>query len=187
MFLVTGVALVAGAIVGLAMGGRFRFLPQRRIRAAWLVAVGFGLQYATDHLKVGRLGTPMVLAGAAALLLFAAANPHLVGIGVVAVGVAANAIVITVDDGMPVRPGAVVAAHIATRAQEPFLTYGLRHHREGPDDTIRPLGDIIPLPLFHEVVSVGDLILAFGVASTLAHLLQPAPRHALGHAAAQPT
>jgi Family of unknown function (DUF5317) len=179
MLYVTGLALLAGVGIGLASGGRFRFLAERGLRAPWLVVLGFGLQYATDHLKVGRLGTALVLGGAVSLLAFAALNPTLIGIGVVALGVAANALVIGANDGMPVRPGAVVAAHIATLAEEPLLDYGSRHHREGPGDRLRPLGDIIPIPLFREVVSFGDLILAFGVTATLAHLLRPAPRHAV--------
>ncbi len=177
MLYVTGLALVAGVVIGLAGGGRFRFLAERQMRATWLVAVGFGLQYATDHLKVAGLGSVMVLTGAVVLLAFAALNPHLIGIGVVAVGVAANALVIGANNGMPVRPDAVVAAHIATRAEEPALGYGYRHHREGPGDQLRPLGDIIPIPQFREVVSFGDLVLAFGVTATLAHLLRPPSRH----------
>jgi hypothetical protein len=178
MFYVTGLALVAGAVIGLASGGRPRFLGRHRLRASWLVLVGFGLQLATDHLNVGGLGTAMVLAGAVALLAFAVLNPTLVGIGVVAVGVAANALVIGLNDGMPVRPSSVVAAHIATREQQPTLSYGYRHHAETPSDKVRVLGDIIPLPQFREVVSFGDLILALGVAATIAHLSRPGPLHA---------
>jgi hypothetical protein len=177
MFYVTGLALVAGAVIGLAAGGRPRFLAGHRLRAWWLVLVGFGLQVATDRFPAGWWGTPMVLAGATALLVFAALNWHLVGIGVVAVGLVANAVVIGVNGGMPVRPRAVVAAHIASAALEPTIGYGPRHHREGADDRLALLSDIIPLAPFHQVVSIGDLILAVGVAATIAHLLRPKPRH----------
>jgi len=176
MFFVTALALVIGVVVGLAIGGRPRYVGRHRLRAWWLVVVGFGLQLATDHLDLGSLGTPVVLVGAASLLAFAALNPHLVGIGVVAVGVALNALVIGVNDGMPVRARAVVAAHVATAAEEPSLSYGYRHHREGPGDRLRGLGDVIPVAAFHEVVSFGDLILSAGVAATVANLLRPARR-----------
>lgn len=177
MLYVTGLALVTGAVIGLAAGGRPRFVVHHRIRAWWLVLLGFGLQVATDHLNVGGWGTAMVLVGAVALLAFAALNPGLVGIGVVAVGVAANALVIAVDNGMPVRTSAVVAAQLATAAQAPTLNYGYRHHEQRPSDRLIPLTDIIPVPPFREVVSFGDLILAVGVSATIARLLQPAPRH----------
>jgi hypothetical protein len=177
MFYVTGLALVTGVVIGLVSGGRPRNLARHRMRAWWLVLVGFGLQVATDRFDLGAWGTATVLAGAGALLLFAALNVNLVGIGVVAVGVAANALVIGVNGGMPVRPQAVVAAHIATAEEEPALGYGGRHHRETSRDQIRPLADIIPLPPFREVVSFGDLIIATGVAATIARLFRPVARH----------
>ena len=74
------------------------------------------------------------------------------------------------NGGMPVRPSAVVAAHLASPLTEPLLGYGHRHHRERPGDRLAFLADIIPIPEFHEVVSFGDLILAVGVADTAAHL-----------------
>jgi hypothetical protein len=178
MFYVTALALITGAAIGLARGGRPRNVGCHRLRAWWLVVIGFALQVAADHVDAGSLGTVAVLVGAASLLAFAALNPQLVGIGVVAIGVAANALVIGIDDGMPVRPAAVVAAHIASRADEPLLGYGFRHHREGPSDRLRLLADNIPIPPFHQVVSFGDLILAFGVAATVAHLLMPGPERA---------
>jgi hypothetical protein len=183
MFYVTGLALVAGAVIGLARGGRLRFLSRHRLRAWWLVVVGFGLQLAADRFDIGAWGTVVVVTGAVALLAFAALNPNLVGIGVVAFGVAANALVIGLDGGMPVRPAAVVAAHVASPEEEPVISYGFRHHRERPRDKLRPLADIIPIPLFKEVVSVGDLILAVGVTATVAGLFRPVPGHAVGSAA----
>jgi len=113
-----------------------------------------------------------------AQLAFAAVNPNLIGMGVVAVGVAANALVIGVNGGMPVRARAVVAAGIAAPAEVPTLDYGYRHHQESNKDKLQVLDDRIPLPLFHEVVSFGDLILAVGVTTTVAHLFHPLPRHA---------
>ncbi len=179
MLYVTALALIIGAVVGLARGGRPSNLGRHRLRAWWLVVIGIAAQVAADHVDTASLGTVAVLAGATSLLAFAALNPHLVGIGVVAVGVAANALVIGLNDGMPVRPGAVVAAHITSRADEPALGYGTRHHREGPGDQLRPLADIIPIPAFRQVVSFGDLILAMGVAATVAHLLLRGPERAV--------
>jgi hypothetical protein len=178
MFIVAGLALVVGAVAGVARGGRPGNIGRHRLRAWWLVVIGFGLQVATDRLALGSFGTVAALAGAAALLAFAALNPQVVGIGVVAVGVAANALVIGLNNGMPVRPRAVVAAHIATAAEEPALSYGYRHHRQSAADRLVALADIIPVPPVHEVVSFGDLILAAGVAAAVAHLLRLAPRHA---------
>jgi len=178
MLYATGLAVVAGLVVGLLRGGRLRWLGRHRLRAWWLVVAGFGLQLLSDHTGAGRLATAMVIGGAAALIAFTALNPTLVGMGVIAVGVGCNALVIGLNGGMPVKASAVVAAHIVPAYEEQVIDYGSRHHRLGPGDTLSDLGDIIPVPLFHEVVSFGDLILACGVASTIAHLLRRGPRHA---------
>jgi len=177
MLYVTGLALVTGAVIGWASGGRLRFIGQHRIQAWWLVVLGFGLQVAADRINIGTAGSALVVVGAAALLVFAVMNPSLIGIGVIAVGVAVNGLVIGLDNGMPVRPGAVVAAGIATPAQVPTLDYGYRHHAEGSRDELRVLDDRIPLSPVREVVSFGDLILAVGVAATVAHLFHPLPHH----------
>ncbi|HEX3426219.1 MAG TPA: DUF5317 family protein [Acidimicrobiales bacterium] len=178
MLYVTGLALVAGAVVGLAFGGRPRFIAQHRLHQWWLVVVGFGLQVVADRVHQISVGTGLVLVGSVALLAFAALNPTLVGIGVVALGVASNALVIGLNNGMPVHPPAVVAAHIAAADQLPVLNYGSRHREERPGDKLRLLDDRIPLAPFREVLSIGDLILAVGVAVTVSHLLRPRPLHA---------
>ena len=180
MLYVTGLALVAGAVIGLATGGRPRFVVQHKIRAAWLVVIGFGLQVVSGRIDHVTLATLAVLMGTVSLLAFAVLNPSLTGIGVVAVGVAANALVIGLNDGMPVHPAAVVAAGIASPAQVPALDYGTRHRQEQPSDRLQFLDDRIPLPVFHEVLSFGDLILAVGVADAVAHLLRKVPDHSRG-------
>lgn len=178
MLYVTGLALVAGVVVGLAFGGRPGFIAQHRLHQWWLVVVGFGLQAVADRVHQVTLGTALVLVGAVALLAFAGLNRRLVGIGVVAVGVASNALVIGLNDGMPVHPAAVVSAQIASPGQLPVLNYGFRHRQERPTDKLRLLDDRIPLAPFHEVLSIGDLILAVGVAVTVSHLLRRRPLHA---------
>jgi hypothetical protein len=37
------------------------------------------------------------------------------------------------------------------------------------------LGDVLPIEPFHEVISFGDLIMAFGLANVMFRLFQPAP------------
>lgn len=177
MLYVTGLALVAGAAIGFATGGRPRFIMQHKVRFGWLVVLGFGLQVVSGRIDRVTLATVAVLLGAGALLAFAALNPNLTGIGVVAVGVAANALVIGLNDGMPVHGAAVVAAGIASPAQVPSLDYGTRHRQEQPGDRLQFLDDRIPLPPFNEVLSFGDLILAVGVSDAVAHLLRKVPDH----------
>jgi hypothetical protein len=126
--------------------------------------------------RAASIGTVSLLAGYGCLLAFAALNHTLIGMGIVALGLAANALVIAANGAMPVRPSAVVAAHITDRPGLVRLNYGPLHHRESSGDRLRPLGDIIPVPRVHEVVSFGDLILAVGTADLMVHLLHPRHR-----------
>jgi hypothetical protein len=172
----TVLALVVGAALGLCSGGRIRNVAGHPIRAWWLLIGGVGLLAALGHVSAGSVGALGMLAGNCFLLAFAAMNRTLVGIGIIAVGLAANALVIGLNGGMPVRPQAVVAAHIADRQGLADVAYGNRHHREHPGDKLRWLGDIIPVREFHEVLSFGDIVLAIGVADVIAHLLHPRRR-----------
>jgi hypothetical protein len=90
---------------------------------------------------------------------------------VIAVGIALNALVITVNSGMPVRRDAIVAAGIADDRAIDDIDFGTKRHLEEPDDRLMFLGDIIPVPVLEEVLSFGDLVLAVGVADVLASLM----------------
>jgi hypothetical protein len=166
----TLLAVVAGVTIALITGGRPRNISEHQVRLWWLLFPGFGLQLIADRIALGWMGTAALVLGYGCLLAFAAANRSLVGIGVVAVGLAANALVIGVNGGMPVRGSAVVDAHIADADALSRVNYGHRHHLETPHDRLAWLGDIIPVQPLHAVVSFGDLILAFGVADLAGHL-----------------
>jgi hypothetical protein len=164
MMALTVLALVVGGLFGLCTGGRPQYLAQHRVQAWWLLLLGVSLQLAAARLDLGGPGmeNAVVVAGYVSLLVFAAFNRSLVGMGIVAVGLAANALVIGINGGMPVRPAAVAAAGV---------NYGRLHHPEGPGDRLSWLGDVIPARPLHLVVSFGDLILAVGVADVVAHAL----------------
>jgi Family of unknown function (DUF5317) len=172
----TVLALVVGAAIGHLTGGRLRHVAGHPLRAWSLLVAGFLLQAATTRLDLGLIGTVTLLAGYVCLLAFALVNRALIGVGVVVVGLAANAIVISANGGMPVRGRAVVAAHIAAGSELSGLDYGHLHHRESGGDRLRSLGDIVPVPQIHQVLSFGDLVLAVGVADVVVHLFRPRRR-----------
>jgi hypothetical protein len=169
----TVLAIVAGTAAGLLTGGRHRHVTSHPMRAWWLLVVGFAVQTGVARFGLGAVSTVVLVVGYGSLLAFAAANRTLVGIGIVAVGLAANALVIGINGGMPVRPAAVVAAHITGQQGLAHVDYGRLHHRERPGDHLSWLGDTVPVSPLHEVLSFGDLILAVGVADVIAHLLHP--------------
>lgn len=176
MFPVLAVAIVAGAIFGLATGGRVSCLARVRLRGLGLLIVGAGAQ----ALVLGRVvsvhgwAAMAVLLGAYLLLAaFAAANLGRSGMGVVLTGIALNAIPIAVNSGMPVEAGAIVRARIATAQELPLLDFGAKRHLAGSGDHLRILDDRFPEWITHHVLSFGDLVIGVGVGAVTAGLLHP--------------
>ncbi len=169
----TAVALLVGGLLGLAAGGRAAALGEVRLRWWGALAAGVALQLAAGPLHLGgRPGTLAVAASYLCLLAFALANWSLAGMPVVVVGLALNAAVVVVNGGMPVRPEAVAAVGLDPDRLE-AADLGAKRHLEGPDDRLTFLGDVVPLRPLGEVVSVGDVVLAAGVAAVLFRLLRP--------------
>jgi hypothetical protein len=171
----TTVAVIAGLVIGLAAGGRIRNLGSQRFRWWLLLPLGAVLQTVPELWEVPA-ALAMVLASYAALAAFAMANLHLVGMSVVMVGLALNVAPIVANGGMPVRAEAIVAAGISEPHDVEHLRFGAKRHLERPDDRLTFLGDVIPVPPLREVLSFGDLVLAFGVADVLARMLRPLHR-----------
>lgn len=163
------VAIVVGLVIAFARGGRVRHLAAARFRWPYLVVVALALQ---AIIEVDRLGSTEVLVASYAMLLtFCAVNLRIVGMGIVAIGLALNAIVITVNGGMPVRVGAVYEAGIL-EPSEPLAIDQVKRHVEADDDRLTFLGDIIPVRPLQEVLSFGDLVLSVGIADLLVHLMR---------------
>jgi hypothetical protein len=148
--------------------------------------VGFALQFVTgpgDTVPLACLYTSFVL-----LTVFALKNIRTTGFAVVLVGIALNFAVIGLNAGMPVSGHALVVSD-----QGQFL-YGLthdpypKHHLATDADTLRFLGDVIPLPSpIAQAVSVGDIFTYGGVAIVIIAAMRtpvrreeedPSPAHA---------
>jgi hypothetical protein len=159
------VALTAGLVAGLLLGGSFRRLAGTRLRAVGLLVAGAGCEILTRW--VGGVAEAIILiAGYLLLIGFAWRNVATTGMVLVAVGLLANLTVITVNRGMPVRgllPGA---------------THGWRHHGERPGDHLTGLADVVPVSPLRETVSAGDIVLSVGVATVVASLMRPSRRPA---------
>ena len=169
----TIVTVICGLLLGVAAGGRFRFVADHPIRAAGMLIAGLALQGVSTIVDFGSFTIATLLASYFLLLCFTAANIRLVGMAIVTVGLAANFGVIGLNGGMPVRARAITAARIASASDVPALPYGQKRHLERRSDRLTVLADIIPVPQLHEVLSFGDLVLGLGVADVLFHLLRP--------------
>ena len=169
---IAAIAVALGVLAGFLSGGRPA--NARQVRALNALWAGVVLQVAPQLVDVADgLGFVLVVAGYVMLLAFAIANVRLVGMPVVVVGLALNVAVIAANQGMPVRPAAIVAAHQAGWDELAGLDLGAKRHLEERDDRLTLFGDRIPIQPLREVVSFGDLILAFGVANVSFRLLRP--------------
>jgi hypothetical protein len=171
-------SLVAGIVAGVVAGGRPRYASLRPIRWVLVLLGGVALQLVAVSADVGdTVGLGCMLASYAVLVVFALVNIRLVGMPIVLVGLLLNGAVIAVNQGMPVRADAIATVDDSrTPAEILTLDFDAKRHIEGPDDRLTILGDVLPLAPLRQVVSFGDLILAFGLLDLVFRLLRP---HAL--------
>src|SRR5919109_747614 len=137
--------LATGAVaLGLAREGSLEALAATPLRGVWLLFCGLGLQLTAS------LWSPPWLTRPWALLVIVLSN----------LGVALNPLVIVANGVMPVSPGAARLAGIESTPG----ALALRHQEMTAETALPWLGDIIPMPGLREVLSVGDLLLAAGIA-----------------------
>jgi len=147
-------------------------LGSRTLRLGPLLLGGLAAQLLSSQAAGGR-STVLLVASYTLLLAFAAANVVVVGMWLVAGGIALNLAVIAANGGMPVRESALRAAGVLEPGTTVALDSASKHHLERPSDRLVVLGDIIPAKPLREVVSFGDVVMAVGVADVVAHLLRP--------------
>ena len=171
--------VLLGLAASLARGGRVSNIALSRFRAPWLVLSGLVVQVAGTvmalaapdtgrRLYIWFLGVSLVL-----LIAFALANIRLTGMLVIAAGLAMNAAVILLNDGMPVLRR---AAEIAGLEANEYLRLGVKHRAMGPDTVAGFLGDIIPVPVLQKVISAGDLLIGAGMFVLVEALVRYRPR-----------
>lgn len=166
---VLALAVVLGVAAGWSrppLGSHGLRLPI--VRLPLLVAGASGTAAAQ---VVGAEAATLVLGlSLAVLAAFAVSNAHVTGIAVVGLGLVLNLAAVVLNDGMPVRPGALVAADVVERADLPTVELTAPRHLETPRDRAPVLGDVLPVPGAREVLSFGDLIILVGTADALRDL-----------------
>ena len=165
MFFVLVVLLLATA-VGAARGGTPGGLGLLALRRRGLVVIAVLCQLLGT--LAGGVAYPVGLALSAAIAAwFLSLNARVRGVGLVALGLVSNAVVVGANGAMPVSAYASGLAGVSTQA---IVAGDDRRHELATSATVlRPLGDVIPvlLPVRPEVVSPGDVLLAAGLAQIL--------------------
>ena len=164
------VALVGAISVGYALGGAWSRLTGLRLRRRRLVVAAVIAQTGGALVGVLGYGDPRraYVIGLAVSALCAAAfcawNLRVAGVPLVTLGLVANAVVVAANGAMPVSVAAATRADVSVLA----IAAGQddRHEIADSGTVLRPLGDVIPLPLpvRSEIVSPGDVLVAAGLA-----------------------
>lgn len=168
-------AVLLGLVAGKLRGGSGSEIASRDLRWVTLLMLGVAAHLLASGLDLAGASIPLI---ASYLLLgaFAVVNLRITGMPIFLLGLALNLAPLMVNDGMPVRPEAVVAANVASPADLDAVDLGAGRHMETSDDSLRVLGDIVPIAPLRAIVSFGDLILAAGLADVVANLMLPIRR-----------
>ena len=152
----------AAVVIGFLLNGRLADLSGLEIRWTGLAFAGLCLQLVSGPgiaVPVACLSLSFVV-----LSIFAVVNLRVVGFPLILAGVALNALVIGLNQGMPVSERALVAtgriATIDALTQAPPP----KHHLATRDDVAMFLGDVIAVPRpIAQAISVGDVLTYAGI------------------------
>lgn len=161
--LLTAVAIVVGAAIGLARGGSLKAVLKSPLRAWPILIAGMVLHTVAEQWAVpARLSVLVV--GSFLLVVSALLNVHLKGAVVSGIGISLNLAAVVANGHVPIRYEALVAAgEVGPEISEERVVLSGLWQLEGTDTNLRQLGDIVPLAALEDVVSFGDLILIAGL------------------------
>ncbi len=165
------ISLSAGVALGCLLKGRLRAFGQLRLRAFACLALAFGAQLALAIVPDG-VRSPVILASylltGVWLVLNARDRPVALRYGflLVATGWFLNLLPIASNGSMPVSGDAVRA--VSHRSDDRWKPNLAKHEIVSDGARLSWLGDVIPARPLNSVVSVGDLFLAVGIATTVA-------------------
>lgn len=166
--LVYVILILVAPLIPLVTRGSYTRLLDVKWRFKSVLFAGLAIQIALEYLTIPRahwhdLGFGLLVASYVLILAFAARNLVLRGMGIVLIGIACNALVITLNQGMPVK-------FPPEWRDKAWAQATVKHHPTQPDDRLRFLSDIIVVKgPFDLVMSFGDLILVVGLCDVAYH------------------
>lgn len=132
------------------------------MRAWWLVLPAAALRGVAEVVDDDDLAVIALAGSLVVLVLLTGSNRHLVGAMVVGLGLVLNLTAVVLNGGMPVRSEALIDARVVDAGELDTVDLLGGRHLETGSDRFAELGDIVPIRPFREVVSFGDLLVAFG-------------------------
>ncbi|HET9344624.1 MAG TPA: MFS transporter [Candidatus Limnocylindrales bacterium] len=166
--------IIAGLVIGLAVGGSLSNLSQVRLRWISLLFLAVVIRFATEW-AIGAgidiaqtLRLPLFGLSFGLLLVGLWANRDQPGLSLAFIGILLNAIAVVVNGGyMPIWRPSLVAAGF-----DPDTVFSVFHKILESDEldasfllAAGPIGDILPIPVpfIRNVASIGDLFLTAGL------------------------
>lgn len=180
-------AAVLAVIVGLVRKGRIANLGRIDFRGVYVFAVPLVfavvagiLTHRTDNQALTLTTTRVINVMQYVVLLAAVGiNLHLYGMKILGVGAFLNFLALAVNRGvMPISPSAAKTAGIWALVDPATGTKLIRHAIMSPETRLKPLTDIIPIPIpkLATVLSIGDVLLAVGIFMLIQRYMRaPAP------------
>jgi hypothetical protein len=160
--LVLAIGVVLALLIPLLTRGSYTRLLNTQWHWGALLFGGLGIQLFLEFYELPRdvwhtWGFGLLVASYVLILAFACRNFVIRGMGIVIIGIACNALVIVLNQGMPVD--------IPPDWQnETWAEATVKHHPQQDGEELLILSDIIVLKEpYNTVISFGDLILAVGL------------------------
>ena len=156
------VVLLGAALLGRLLGGSLARLGERSLRSTRLASAAVVAQ-----IVGGLVGGPAYAVGlgvsVALVAVFLLRNRGVRGTGLVALGLLANALVVSLNGAMPVAGSAAGRAGVST--QDLLTGADPRHVLMADRTRLRALSDVLPAPwpVVPEVLSPGDVMIAAGL------------------------
>jgi len=183
--LIATVATAVGLFIGVRRGGMLGNLANADIQWWRLFFFGIGLVGLAEVTPDFALGlglfeltaVGLMIVGLGLLIVLVVRNTHLVGVPIIALGLALNLLGVMVNHGVAVDRGALIAARVETSRSITEATFPGAYHLRTGGDSLWWLGEAIPVRELETVVSFGDLVVIAGVATTLANLTRRKKAH----------
>lgn len=160
------ITLAIAALVVVVTRGSWNRLFHLPIQGSLFFVAGLFLQAALEVVtfapdRIETTGFALLMLSYVFLLTFCLVNLPLRGMGLIALGIALNVVVIGLNQGMPTR-AIGLDAH-GNRVEKP-IKQSVKHRPASDDDLLGFLGDQILLPKpVDALFSVGDIVLAVGI------------------------
>jgi hypothetical protein len=166
-------AIVAGLLIGFLLGGRLGPIAETRFRWGWLAILALAIQlvlFSPLGSGLGEAARWIYVASTALVVIVVLANLRLPGLPIVLLGALSNMAAIVANGGsMPASPAALAALGGSVHSG-PTNSVVVEH------PALEPLTDIFAMPAwipFANIFSIGDVLIAIGVAVAIAAAMRP--------------